>query len=463
MVDRSVEEALRLKMQARGQDREAVEGFLRMLRRSETNERAFIPLKDVFAPDAGHLYDLASQGERLEELEAHGRSLLSEAVVIKLNGGRSTTMGGEVPKGVLTAKDGLSYLEIIVRQMKAMWKEWGVEVPLTLMNSFFTHAKTHEVIGKSEMPIVTFLQSEVPRLVEHTLMPIDTGTEEDWTPPGHGDVYVSLKRSGLLERFLSEGKRWAFISNLDNLAAILDPWILGLMERENIQFLLEVTDRTEMDRKGGTLIVNNGKLDLLEIAQVAPEDQDKFMDIHRFRVFNTNNAWVDLEALVQALVQDSLCLPIIRNRKGVSGTPVIQLETAMGAALGSFPRARAIRVARDRFFPTKKVEDLFLLQSDACVLDSSYRVIRNPGRPVHLALRPEVAFGPEFLDSPLRMRDRFEDPASVSLVRAASFKVHGSVFFEKNVRIEGKVEINGPTGEPYTIAQGTVLKDGAYP
>ncbi len=463
MVDRSVEDAIRLKMQARGQDREAVEGFLHMLRRTETNETAFIPLKDLCAPDAGHIYDLTSERERLEEFEAHGRTLLSKVVVIKLNGGRSTTMGGEVPKGVLTAKDGLSYLEIIVRQMKAMCRAWGVEVPLTLMNSFFTDAKTHEVIGKSDIPIVTFLQSEVPRLVEHTLLPIETGTDEDWTPPGHGDVYVSLKRSGLLERFLREGKRWAFISNLDNLAAVLDPWILGLMGQEKIPFLLEVTDRTEMDRKGGTLIVNNGKLDLLEIAQVAPEDQDKFMDIHRFRVFNTNNAWVDLEALAQALVQDSLFLPIIRNRKAVSANSVIQLETAMGAALGSFPRARALRVTRDRFFPTKKVEDLFLLQSDACVLDSSYHVIRNPGRPAHLALRPEVAFGPEFLDSPLRMGDRFEDPASVSLVRAASLKVYGSVFFEKNVKIEGQVEINGPAGEPYTITQGTVLKDGAYP
>jgi len=178
-----------------------------------------------------------------------------------------------------------------------MSREWAAEIPLILMNSFFTHVPSMEIVGKSRLPVHTFIQREAPRLLANTLEPLDTGTEEDWTPPGHGDVYFSFRSSGLLEKMLTQGRRWAFISNLDNLAACVEPWILGLIDRDAIELLLEVTPRTNVDRKGGTLVAKNGRLDLLEIAQVAPEDRTAFMDIRRFRVFNTNNVWVDLKAL----------------------------------------------------------------------------------------------------------------------------------------------------------------------
>jgi hypothetical protein len=76
---------------------------------------------------------------------------------------------------------------------------------------------------------------------------------------------------------------------------------------------------------------------------------------------------------------------------------------------------------------------------------------------------PTVFFGPEFLDSPLRMKERFEDPGSVSLVNAISLAVSGPVFFERDVKIDGNVEINASSGTVYRIPRGTVLKEGKYP
>jgi UTP--glucose-1-phosphate uridylyltransferase len=46
-------------------------------------------------------------------------------------------------------------------------------------------------------------------------------------PPGHGDVYQSFADSGLLDKYLDEGKEWAFISNIDNLGATVDFTILS--------------------------------------------------------------------------------------------------------------------------------------------------------------------------------------------------------------------------------------------
>jgi len=456
-------ERIRSKMISRGIDLAAIDSFVHTVRRMENDESSHLPLDKLKSPDSCMILDPPSDPDEKKSLEDRGRELLSRVAVIKLNGGRSTNMGGHTPKGTIVAKDGYSYLEIIVNQIAHLRERFRVDVPLVLMNSFFTHAPTMEILSRFAFPVLTFIQQQAPRLMEDTLTPLDTGTEEDWAPPGHGDVYGSLQRTGTLERLKRLGCKWAFISNLDNLAAYPEPWILGLIERDDIEFLLEVTDRTTVDRKGGTLVIRGGRLDLLELAQVAPEDRDRFMDINRFRVFNTNNVWIDLEALSAALEKNALKLPVIRNCKRISGMRVIQVETAMGAAIGSFRRSRGLRVLRDRFFPTKKVADLFLLQSDACVLDSMFRLERNPSRPDSLSFMPTVLFDPDFLDHPDDIPTRFEASTSVSLVRASSLKVKGRAFFERDVTIEGTVDIEVPYGQEYRIPRGSVLRDGRYP
>lgn len=457
-----VESLIRQKMESRDIQCASIEAFVDMVRRMRDERSAYVPLAGVEAPDARLILEAPPDPEGLRELEKRGRELLEKVVVIKLNGGRSTTMGGEVPKGILVAKDGLSYLEIIVRQMEAMQRYWQTDIPLVLMNSFFTHDPTMEILGRFDFPILTFVQNQVPRLVAGTLEPVETGTDDDWAPPGHGDLYTSLKNSGMLDTLRGRGLKWAFVSNLDNLAACMEPWIVGLMETKQIAFLLEVTERTHSDRKGGTLIVRNGKLDLLEIAQVSAEERELFMDIDRFSVFNTNNVWVDLDTLEKVLEEKRLRLPIIQNRKRVADTDVIQVETAMGAAIGSFTHARGLRVGRDRFFPTKKVEDLFVLQSDACTLDAMYRLRKNPNRLETLPLRPTVTFAPDFLKTPSKMSEAFEDPASVSLVEARSLAVSGRVFFERDVKVQGDVRVEGSNEEVFTIRRGTILREGSY-
>ncbi len=453
---------IRQKMESRGIPASVTEGFLRLCDQS-TRRSAYVPLEEVVAPDANLIFEPPANTEELNEFEERGRDLLQRVGILKLNGGRSTTMGGRMPKGVLKAKDGLCYLEIAVRQVKALNEKWKTNVPLILMNSFFTHDPTMDLVANSDISIMTFIQNEVPRLQEGSLCPLETGTEEDWAPPGHGDVFASLHRHGLLDNLIKQGIRWIFISNLDNLAASVEPWILGIIDRDNIDFLMEVTRRTPVDRKGGTLVVRDGKLDLLEIAQVSPAERNEFMDIDRFSVFNTNNVWVDLNALSVRIKKQSLELPLIQNHKKVMDAKVIQLETAMGAAIGLFPRAKGLRVDRNRFFPTKKVSDLFILQSDACVLDSMYSLRKNPMRPDSLPYMPRVFFGPEFLDFPEQFCERFEDSCSVSLVYANELEVTGSVYFERNVAVKGIVKINVSPGETYRVPSGATLCDGAFP
>ena len=144
------------------------------------------------------------------------------------------------------------------------------------------------------------------------------------------------------------------MSNSDNLGAVLEPRILEWVAREEIPFAMEVADRTAADRKGGHLAQRpGGGLVLREIAQTPESDVDAFQDTSRHRFFNTNTLWVDLEALRDVIdARDGvLGLPMIVNRKTVnpsdkSSPAVVQLETAMGAAIDVFDGARALRVPR---------------------------------------------------------------------------------------------------------------------
>ena len=192
----------------------------------------------------------------------------------------------------------------------------------------------------------------------------------------------------MLDALLDGGYRYAFISNSDNLAAVLEPRVLAWIAREEIPFVMEVTDRTEADRKGGHIARRrDGGYVLRETAQTPEEDLDALQDISRHRYVNTNNLWVDLRAL-QALLDERdgvLGLPLIVNRKtvdpGDKSTPeVFQLETAMGAAVGVFDGARPLRVPRSGFSPVKTTEDLLALRSDAYVLTDDARVELDPRR-----------------------------------------------------------------------------------
>lgn len=460
MSTREAERLIRQRMTSRGMSTHAIELFLsQIVEISNDASRKSYDLKNLYAPDSSLLVETPSDEESMRELEKRGQKLLGSAVIVKLNGGRSTTMGGNVPKGILVAKNGLSYLDIICLQIGSIRKKYGVDIPLLLMNSFFTDALTHEVLIQNSFPALSFVQKEVPRLLEDSLFPLETGTDDDWAPPGHGDIYDSLQETGSLDQLLSQGVEWAFISNVDNLAATLDPWILGLMEAQSIDFLLEVTDRTDEDRKGGTLVVNEDRLELLEIGQVPDDQLDLFMDIKKFRVFNTNNVWVNLRSLKELLATKSIKLPIIENRKKIRGHNIVQLETAMGSALGSFKNTRGLRVGRDRFFPTKKIEDLFVLQSDACIIDEDVKIKPNPKRSPTLPLRPQVSFSSDFIDSPLRIPEKFSDWGSISMVDAVSLKVSGPVYFEQDINIKGTVVIKALTNSRCVIPKGSVLKD----
>jgi UTP--glucose-1-phosphate uridylyltransferase len=316
-----------------------------------------------------------------------GKDALSKTVMIKLNGGLGTSMGLEKAKSLIKVKGNKSFLDIIAEQ------SIHSDVPLVLMNSFSTHEDSINSLEKynalrTNQKLFSFIQHKVPKILQSDLTPAEASQENhlEWCPPGHGDLYSALLTSGTLSGLLKSGYKYAFISNSDNLGAVLDKSILGYFSMHNMSMLMEVADRTEADKKGGHLArALDGSLTLRESAQCIDKDKADFEDIDKHKYFNTNNIWINLHKLRYKLQQHNnvLPLPMICNQKTLNprdnqSAPVYQLETAMGAAINVFKDAGAICVSRERFIPVKTTSDLLLIRSNLYTLSSDSKLVKNP-------------------------------------------------------------------------------------
>lgn len=266
--------------------------------------------------------------ERLDTDADAMRAALAETVVIKLNGGLGTSMGVTGPKSALPVKDGLSFLDIIARQILSTRKEYDVPLPLVLMNSFRTKEESLAALSEyADLPVdglpLDFLQNMEPKLLADDLTPAEWEADPElaWCPPGHGDLFTALVASGALDALREQGFRHAFISNADNLGAIPDGRIAAWMAEHDVPFGMEVCRRTRSDRKGGHVAVrkSDGRLILRDSAQVHPDDVSSFQNTLLHKTFNTNNLWIDLDRLAELMAGNDgiLGLPIIVNRKTV--------------------------------------------------------------------------------------------------------------------------------------------------
>ncbi|MBK8481972.1 MAG: UTP--glucose-1-phosphate uridylyltransferase [Proteobacteria bacterium] len=448
-------------MRAAGLSPASIGGFCRLYRRYRGGDLGTVSWSEVAPVGVGDVVD--HRALRDGPNEQRGRALLGALVCIKLNGGLGTTMNLDRAKSLIAVRGGRSFLELSLAQVESRRTARGGRPALLLLNSERTRADSLPVIEQAgatqpdRLPW-DFLQPVYPRLDgqsgQAACLP---ESESSWAPAGHGDCYLSLREGGLLDALLACGYRWAFVSNVDNLAATVDPSLLGYLDREGIEFALEVTEKTAADRKGGVIVRRGGRLALLEQAQLPAEQAVAFDDAASPPLFNTNSVWWNLPALQRRLAAGPLDLPLIVNHKQVAGADIVQLETAMGAAVGCFERAAAIRVGRERFAPVKATDDLLVVRSDAFVIDPEDGGLRpNPARdpelgPVIVRLDEAYYRGVDQLEQ------RFG--STPSLVRCASLEIEGDVHFGPDIELRGRVVLRNRSGRPQRIAGGALLAD----
>ncbi len=417
------------------------------------------PINDDTLPSHSELQSYATAGE----------NELKHTTIIKLNGGLGTSMGLNGPKCMLPIKNNLSFFDITALQIMELNKKIESKIPFILMNSFNTNEKSLELL--KQYPDITttipstFIQNKFPKVLRDTLEPAQwpENPSHEWNPPGHGDIYISLVLSGILDKLLDNEIYYAFISNIDNLGATLDTSLLGYFSANNYPFMMEVAKRTEMDKKGGHLArhKNSGRLLLRESAQAPEQDMPMFQDVNKYRFFNTNSIWINLKKLKEIFdtADTDFRLPLIVNQKHLvpknKVTPkVYQLETAMGAAISLFQDSQAVVITKDRFRPVKKFDDILILWSDCFLLSDKNELLSNPER----KLPPiNVVLDSNFYGKQDQIKERF--PFGVpSLINCESLSLKGDIAFGKDITITGAVTLTNTTDKQIVIPDGTNIE-----
>ncbi|MFD6446612.1 UTP--glucose-1-phosphate uridylyltransferase [Promicromonospora sp. NPDC060204] len=463
MTDPTGLEQARTKMTQAGVAPAAIETFTRFYHLLESGETGLIRENDV-----DPLVDIPNRAE-LTISDDDAAAALAQTAMLKLNGGLGTSMGMDQAKSLLPvreAPDGegelLTFLDIIVGQVRAARQATGARLPLLFMNSFRTRddslaaLERYADIAVDGLP-VDFLQNREPKLLASDLTPVTWEQDPDleWCPPGHGDLYPALHASGVVTALLDAGFRYMCVSNSDNLGATPDATIAGWFAASGAPYAAELCRKTAADVKGGQLVVRkaDGRIVQRETAQTHPDDVAASLDATRHPFFHTNNLWFDLQALAAELERTGgvLELPLIRNDKTVdpsdsSSPEVVQIESAMGAAVAVFEGATAIEVERSRFLPVKTTNDLLVLRSDVYTLTADYRL--EAQAPAPLVDLDKAHY--KLIDG---FTQRFAAGAP-SLRDADSLTVRGDWTFGSDVRAEGKAALSGEGG---TVPDGATI------
>ncbi|KAJ8978966.1 hypothetical protein NQ317_001438 [Molorchus minor] len=368
-------------------------------------------------------------------------NMLNKLVVVKLNGGLGTSMGCHGPKSVITVRSNLTFLDLTVQQIEHLNKTYKVNVPLVLMNSFNTDEDTEKIIREIQKPASRDPYLSTVLINKESLMPIAKSAgvhnhPEAWYPPGHGDFYESFRNSGLLDRFLKNGRECCFISNIDNLGATVDLNILNLLlnPKDAVQheFIMEVTDKTRADVK------------------VPKEHVDAFKSVKTFKYFNTNNLWAKLGAIDRILTQGGLSMEIITNSKTLENG----LNKLPSAAMKAFEGAIGINVPRSRFLPVKTTSDLLLVMSNLYNLKYGSLVMSSQRM---FMSTPLVKLGGNHFNKVKDFLSRF--PIIPDILELDHLTVSGDVTFGRGVSLKGTVIIIANHGDRIDIPSGAILEN----
>jgi len=289
------------------------------------------------------------------ELHALGARALAagQVGVVFLAGGMATRFGGVV-KAVVPVAEQRSFLELKLADTRNVAASAGAPVPVWLLTSFATHDTLVAYVAGLPVTPATPIEC-VPQYVslrlgaDGQLFRDPTGAVSPYAP-GHGDLTFALRRSGALARFRAAGGKYLHMSNVDNLAATLDPAVIGAHLASGRALTAEVVRKEPGDRGGAPVRVDGVPQILESFRFPADFDQDAVP------VFNTNTFVLDVEA-----IDRDFELTYFHVAKQVDGHTAIQYERLVGELTAHLP-TQFLEVARagldGRFQPVKDPDEL---------------------------------------------------------------------------------------------------------
>lgn len=279
----------------------------------------------------------------VEKCRALGKESIKKGHVAYciMAGGAGTRIGE--PKALLKIPElDISLLSLKLFQAKGNGPIWIVTSP-SLKRKIFEHVKAQADLEETRFKFIE--QYESYRLTPDNQIFMKDGVP-DLYPCGHGDLFPALVSSGILERFVGAGGKYVAIVNVDNIAAALDPVIIGRHILAGKKVSCEVVKRSSRD-SGGVLCNVNNSLQILEDFKIHG------VDAKAFQWLNTNsfviNADIDLKPLGSAWN---------RVQKNINENIIIQHERLLQEITAAYDTSYLFVERSERFVPIKSSADL---------------------------------------------------------------------------------------------------------
>ena len=200
--------------------------------------------------------------------------------VVTMAGGQGTRLGHNGPKGTfdLGLDSHKSIFEILTDVLKEARKKYEVDIPWYIMTSEENDATTQEFFEENDFfgypknCVGFFKQGKLPMVDENGKILIDEHGKIKEASDGHGGIFQSLRRDGVLFDLKSRNIEWVFIGGVDNvLVKPVDPVFVGLACDKNVEAAGKSIIKASPEEKVGVFCKHNGKPSVIEYSEISKE------------------------------------------------------------------------------------------------------------------------------------------------------------------------------------------------
>lgn len=212
-----------------------------------------------------------------------GKKAIKEGklAAVTMAGGQGTRLGHDGPKG--TYDIGLdshkSLFELLCDNLKEEGKKYGVTIPWFIMTSRENNKATlaffekHKYFGyQKDKNIFFFIQGELPMIDTEGKILIGEDGLIKQAADGHGGIYESLVKSGMVQKMKQLGTEWVFIGGVDNcLVKMVDPVLMGIAIDKKVTVACKSAVKANPHEKVGVFCKRNGKPNVIEYSEITDE------------------------------------------------------------------------------------------------------------------------------------------------------------------------------------------------
>ena len=220
--------------------------------------------------------------EKREEYEKIGKKIVKDGklAVVTMAGGQGTRLGHNGPKGTfdLGLESHKSIFEILCDTLKKAKKDYGVYVYWYLMTSNENNKATvdffekNNYFGYPKEKVAFFKQGELPMINTEGKILIGEDGLVKLAADGHGGIFYSMRRDGVIEDMKSKGIEWVFIGGVDNvLVNMVDPLTIGIAIEKDVKALGRSLIKAYPKEKVGVFCKKNGKPSVIEYSEISDE------------------------------------------------------------------------------------------------------------------------------------------------------------------------------------------------